>query len=267
MILRRIATLAALLILFPFAASAETGLSVLSFNMRSARGDDERRPDFEMRHLEAVVDLIREADADVVLLQEIDRGVARSQRVDQFDYLVENTGMEGRFARTVDYQGGAFGIAVLTNLPVAEYRHVVLPQLGGKEPRALQYLRVEAGARFMVNLFNTHIDPRLVSRDQQIEMVLHQTAELATGHAILAGDLNATPSSAIIGTVGRSWRDAAELTTPDAAPPTYPSRAPEYRVDYLFFRGEGLTLRSLAYPAHRGASDHLPLLARFALAR
>ena len=240
-------------------------LTVLSFNIRSARGDG-LVPSYEERHLRALAEMIGALAPDVVLLQELDRGVARSERVDQFAYLEEATGMDGRFARTVNYQGGRFGLAVLTVHEIVAYEHVVLPQLGGKEPRALQQLRIRLPSGREMDLFNTHIDPRLVSRDRQIRLVLRHTERLLAGPALLAGDFNATPSSGIMETMRTEWRDAAAHGGGDTPPATYPTRAPMLRIDYVFVRGSGLELVGIAYPDPRGISDHLPILVRLRLA-
>lgn len=260
----------ALLVLLTVAAVSsahETAaeLTVLSFNVRSARGDAEELPRYDEANLNRLVALIEELRPDAVLLQELDRGVDRSQRIDQFEVLRAAIDMQGDFARTVDYQGGQFGIAVLTRHEIVATDHIRLPRLGGKEPRALQHLRIRLDNGAELDLFNTHIDPRPVSRDRQIALILEHTRRLARGPAILAGDFNTASDSSPLARAATAWNDgAAEAGT---AAPTYPARDPAVRVDYVFYRGEGLELRSFATLDARGISDHRPLLARFELSR
>ncbi|MFW5742209.1 MAG: endonuclease/exonuclease/phosphatase family protein [Spirochaetota bacterium] len=236
-------------------------LTVLSFNVRSARGEIGGEPRYDEANMAALLTLIEELRPGVVLLQELDRGVARTERVDQFESLRAATGMEGEFAGTTDYQGGRFGIAVLTRHEIVDTSHERLPRLGGKEPRALQHLKIRLENGWEVDLFNTHIDPRPVSRDRQIELVHEHTTRLASNAAVLAGDFNATPGSSAITRLTDAWTDAAAHAA--AAAPTYPARTPSVRVDYVFFRRERLELRSFATLEARGISDHRPLFARF----
>ncbi len=261
----------ALLVVFAVAGAswsdetAEDGshaaLTLLSFNVRSARGDVEDTPRYDDANLDQLVALIEELRPDAVLLQEVDRGVARSRRVDQFEVVRSASGMQGAFARTVDYQGGRFGIAVLTRHEIVATNRVRLPRLGGKEPRALQHLRIRLEGGAEIDLFNTHVDPRPVSRDRQIDLILGHTSRLARGPAILAGDFNAAPGSTPLAGVAATWNDAAVRAGSPA--PTYPARDPAVRVDYVFYRGEGLELHSFTTLDARGISDHRPLLARF----
>lgn len=236
------------------AASADD-LTVMTFNIRSARGDGVR-PAYARGHLNAIIDRIEHYEPQVVLLQEVDRGVERTGGIDQFAVLSEGTGMEGRFAHSVDYQGGRFGSAVLTSLPIVAYEHIVLPRWGGKEQRALQRVRVRLGHGGEVDVYNTHIDPRTVSRDRQIRRVLVRGA--GAGPAILGGDFNVGPTAPVMSEVRSEWRDAG-------GDPTFPARAPAIRIDYLFYRG-GIRLVELHTGDHGGASDHLPVIGRFSVA-
>lgn len=247
-------------LLAPASASVASELAVLSFNIRSARGTG-LNPEFDAAHLSSLTKMITELAPDVLFLQEIDRGVARTDRTDQFEYIELRTGLTGRFAHAVDYQGGRFGIAVFTRHPIVSYREISLPQWGGKEPRVLQHLRIRASGREF-DLFNTHIDPRLASRDRQIRLVLERT--VGEGPAVLAGDFNVPASNAVIGEMRGKWRDAG-AEAENARSPTYPARAPVVRIDFMFFRD--LELLEFDTFDSRGISDHRALFAKFALDR
>lgn len=236
-------------------------LTVLSFNVRSARGD-QLQPRYEARNLEALVELIGDVSPDAILLQELDRGVRRTERVDQFDYLLERTGLAGRFAHTVDYQGGRFGLAVLTSHELSLYEEVHLPQWGGKEPRKLQRMRITLSNGQVVDLMNTHIDPERISRGRHIQRVAEESARRATGPSVLGGDFNIRPTASVLNHIRARFRDAAGDGA-GAEHNTFPARSPLFRVDYLFYRN--LELESFTTLDARGISDHRPVIATFSL--
>ncbi|HEV2146542.1 MAG TPA: endonuclease/exonuclease/phosphatase family protein [Longimicrobiaceae bacterium] len=195
-------------------------------------------------NLARVAETVRETGADLVLLQEVDRGTERSGRTDQLAELRRLTGMHGVFGKTLDYQGGGYGIALLSRWPVAEDTLIHLPvdppqvRAGGsREPRGVLRARVDApgGA---VYVLNTHLDASRedVYRRQEVAALLRIAEGLRGGSArvLLGGDLNATPESAVIAEVrAAGWRDAWEACGSGEGF-TYPAKAPVKRIDYLF---------------------------------
>src|SRR5687768_2521432 len=87
-------------------ASAGTGerapLRVMSYNIHA--GKDAA----QVHNLERVAELIRSAGADIVLLQEVDRGTERAARQDHLAELARLTGMHSGFGKSLDYQGGLY---------------------------------------------------------------------------------------------------------------------------------------------------------------
>ncbi|NIP83601.1 MAG: endonuclease, partial [Gemmatimonadetes bacterium] len=77
--------------------------------------------------LARVADVLRPLDADVITLQEVDRGVGRTGGVDQAARLGELLGMRAHFGGFMPYQGGEYGMAVLTRLPVLAVTNLRLP--------------------------------------------------------------------------------------------------------------------------------------------
>src|SRR5688572_24043854 len=85
---------------------------VLVYNIHA--GKDASRID----NLERVAALIAERKADIALLQEVDRNTTRSGNVDQLAELQRRTGMNGAYGKALDFQGGEYGIAVLSRWPL-----------------------------------------------------------------------------------------------------------------------------------------------------
>ena len=222
-------------------------------------------------NLDRVAAHIRETHADIVLLQEVDRFTTRSNRVDQVARLAAATGMRSAFGRTLDYQGGEYGIAILSRWSVRSDTLIPLrvapaqQRAGGSyEPRGVLYA-VLARPGGDVHVFNTHIDASADDRYrlQEIEGVAAEAARVRSGARVLVGgDLNATPESGVIAYIlGDNWRDAfAECGAGDGL--TYPANTPVKRIDYLLL-SSGWHCRE-ARVLETQASDHRPLLVRLA---
>lgn len=219
-------------------------------------------------NLQEVARLILARSADVVLLQEVDRGTRRSGGVDQLRALMDATEFEGAFGRTLDYDGGQYGIAALARdgfgLEDTVPLRVSPPQAragGSLEPRGalVTVVHTELGRWSAIN---THLDAsagdeyRLQEADALEDIVrLRRAAGLPL---IVGGDMNATPDSAVVRKLlAFGLRDAwAECGKGDGL--TYPASNPIKRIDYLFLAG---ALRcSTAEVIDTQASDHRPLL-------
>jgi beta-N-acetylhexosaminidase len=219
-------------------------------------------------NLARVAEVVRTSGADVALLQEVDVGTQRSGGVDQVAELARLTGLEGAFGSTLDYQGGRYGIAVLSRWPIRSDTLVRLavdpPQLragGSPEPRGALRVTVDApGGPLLV--VNTHLDP---SRDpryrlQEAAGVARAVAGpgVAEGRVIVGGDLNAEPGAAPVRHLeGAGWRDAWRACGSGPGL-TFPAHAPVKRIDYALL-GDGLACRD-ATVLESDASDHRPLL-------
>ncbi|HUH14148.1 MAG TPA: endonuclease/exonuclease/phosphatase family protein [Longimicrobiales bacterium] len=232
------------------------GLTVVTYNIRAGQ-DTARLP-----NLERVAALLDTLGADVALLQEVDRGTRRSGRVDQVAELERLTGMAALFGKSMDYDGGDYGIALLTRLPIREHAVVRLtpPPVEGEEssePRVALYALLETPAGALPVL-NTHLDAgEGTHRRQEMLTLLATIQRRAGGHGplVVGGDLNARPESAELA--------AATLVLDDAWPRcgagdglTFPAHAPDRRIDYVLLRG----LECAGARVHPStASDHRPL--------
>lgn len=212
--------------------------------------------------------LVRTTRADVVLLQEVDRGTNRSGKVDQVQALIDATRLSGVFGRSLDYDGGQYGIAALArhgfvfnetiDLPVAP----VQTRAGGShEPRAA--LVTSAVTRHgRLQAVTTHLDPSTEDtyRLQEAQLVLNIVRARSSDETpvLVGGDFNAEPESAVI----RKLRDGGlrdawtECGHGDGL--TYPADQPRKRIDYVFLTG---TLHcSAAEVIDTRISDHRPVL-------
>jgi endonuclease/exonuclease/phosphatase family metal-dependent hydrolase len=245
---------------------AEPSVRVLVFNIHAGE-DAAGRP-----NLQRVAGVVRSTRADLVLLQEVDRGTKRSGNVDQLAALEKLTNYSTVFGRSLDYDGGLYGIAALSRDRIATHATESLPiqppqpRSGGSyEPRAA--LMLTASTRLgPLEAINTHLD---ASRDEHyrlqesahiIELVKRRAA--STLPVVAGGDFNAEPGSATYQQLMASGlRDAwKECGAGDGF--TYPADNPVKRIDYLFLTS-GLRCTA-AKVIDTTVSDHRPLLVTLA---
>ena len=106
----------------------ELRLRVMAYNIKHGHGND------GVVDLERAAAVIEAVAPDVVTLQEVDERCGRSGEVDQAAWLGERLGMESIFGTFMDYDGGRYGMALLSRLPIIEWTNHVLPP--GAEPRS-----------------------------------------------------------------------------------------------------------------------------------
>lgn len=208
-------------------ATAPDTLRVLAYNIHHGEGMD------GVVDLERIAALILKLDPDVVTLQEVDSVVARTNGVDQAVELGRLTGYEPVFSEFMPYQGGGYGMAVLSRWPVDASASLRLPD--GPEPRTSLSVTVRSprtGHR--VRIVGVHFYRSEVERLAQAKMTeeLLKEGQLPT---ILAGDFNSTPESEVMAHLARSW----EIVGKGEDDFTFPSYAPDREIDYVLFRPYG----------------------------
>lgn len=163
-------------------------------------------------NLQRVASIVRSTTADIVLLQEVDRNTQRSGDVDQVAELARLTGMRAEFGKSLDYQGGEYGIAILSRWPIVAHEtiplHIEPPQVragGSTEPRVALLVTVQS-PRGELRIVNTHLD---ASREDGYRMQEVPQVLAAAHDAIAGGDFNAEPDSRVHDAVMRAgMRDA-----------------------------------------------------------
>jgi len=183
--------------------------------------------------LDQIAELIRRVSPDIVALQEVEFGTTRTLGVDQTAVLAEATGMTGVFGRNLDFRGGGFGNAILSRYPIKTFRNQLLPFRFGSEPRGVLDATIELPGGGVIHLLSTHLD----YHQDETERLLQSSAieDLAMGFGdtpvILAGDLNAEPTSGTIRSFRRRWTSAGSIRLL-----TYPALFPQKRIDYVMVR-------------------------------
>ena len=221
-------------------AQAET-VRVLSYNVQDCFNLGRKD-----QNVERTAAVIRKLAPDVAGIQELDRSTKRSKGHDIAGELAEKTGMELSYGKTIDYQGGAYGIGILSkNKPIRAY---TVPLPGKEEKRALQVAEFETYV-----FFCTHLSLTKASQIESVPLINAEAGKFSKP-IILVGDFNAYPNSPTIQEFRKTWKQAS------ANGFTFPANNPAYQIDYIFlhtdkpFRAEKAA--SIEEPS---TSDHRPI--------
>ena len=228
-------------------------LRVVSYNIRHGAGMDGRVD------LDRIAEVITRLRPDLVALQEIDRGTERTDRVDQAVALGRASGLEARFGAFMSYQGGEYGMAVLSRWPILETRNHRLPD--GDEPRTALTVAVRSprGTELVfggIHLYRTEAE-RLAQAQQLFDALADESRPL-----ILAGDFNSRPCSPVLDLLARRW----SILDKGADRLTFPSDAPDREIDFVMLAPQSrfrvVAQRVVDEPV---ASDYRPLFVELEL--
>lgn len=242
-----------LLILSSFSTIDEKVLKVLTYNIHHANPPGHG----ELIDLEAIADVIKRSGAELVALQEVDVNTLRSGKgVDQAQELGRLTGMHAYFVKGIDFQGGQYGIAILSKFPFLATDSVRLPMEAdsGGEPRVLAMATVEPRKGEKLVFANTHLDLKPQNRHLQMEAIVGHLKEQRLP-VILGGDFNAQPESDVIAGFDRFFYRSSV-----ADGYTIPVVNPTREIDFLMFRPQNkFRVRKHQVIDEQYASDHLPV--------
>lgn len=233
-------------------APLDAGLRVVSYNIRHGRGVD------DTVDLERTAAVLLALGPDLVGLQEVDNRVTRSGGVDEAERLGQLLGMHHAFGRFMDYQGGQYGLAILSRHPIGTVREVRLPD--GNEPRVALAVEIRPPGLPSFTAVNVHFD--WVADDG---LRFAQAGRLARfldslpGPWILLGDFNDEPGSR---TLALFQQRSDEARKPAGDRFTFSSTEPVKEIDFIFGGPKGRwTLGAARVVAETVASDHRPIVA------
>jgi endonuclease/exonuclease/phosphatase family metal-dependent hydrolase len=222
------------------AAAQQTNLTLLSYNVRNGKGMDNQT------NYDRTAAVIQKAAAQVVALQELDSSTGRSQGVDVLSVLAQKTGMHAVYGAAIPYNGGKYGVGILSKEKPLRFYTVPLP--GREEQRVLL---VAEFTTFVI--FNTHLSLTEEDRLSSIALI-NREADRFTKSIYLLGDLNAEPSSLFIKNLTQNW----QLLSGKA--PSFPAPAPDKCIDYILSRNSKIKVSKAMVMSEPLTSDHRPVL-------
>ncbi len=223
-------------------------MRVATFNIQHGRPAGDGGVD-----IDTVVDACASLTADVLALQEVDRGVRRSGRNDLAGAVADATGATLLWGRTLRTGGGEYGNALLVRGTAAEILTVALPRPWRSEPRGAVVARLSAGG-VDGTVAATHLG---VAKSESLIQLRAIVAELMgrPGPRILLGDFNRHPHE-----VEPELAAAGLRLVPTGL--TFPANAPKHRIDYVAV--DGLSVLGAAV-VRTAISDHRAVVADVAI--
>lgn len=238
------------MVLLALSSQSQNTLRLMTYNIKNANGMD------NVCNFQRIANVINNACPVVVAIQEVDSMTNRSNRKYVLGEIAERTQMNAYFAPAIDYDGGKYGIGLLSKrVPV---RLKALPLPGREEARALLMAEFEDYIYCCTHLSLTEED-----RMASLKMI-KEFASACKKNFFLAGDMNAEPESEFIKELQKDFRI---LSNPKQH--TFPSPAPTETIDYIVASKEnagGFAVTSAQVLDEPVASDHRPLVVNLRMA-
>lgn len=251
-----------------------TEIKVVSYNIHRAIGIDRKFAP------ERIIKILNALDGDVVLLQEVDEGVPRSNELNLAQVLAEACDYPHHaLSHNVTLKKGRYGNATLSRLPIIRKRNIDLT-VGDKKKRGCQHTTIqisESKTDFQfLDVFNLHLGLSAKERQKQAG-ILFKSEEFRDLNlkqpCIIGGDFNDWRSMLrALFIIGKDFQCATDRTSTrgsEIALKTYPSFAPRGGLDRIYYRGEMSCedVSSTKMKLAKVASDHLPVVATFKINR
>jgi Metal-dependent hydrolase len=248
----------ALLLVWPARSSTPNGIAfskrlrVMTYNIHVGVGIDKKLD------LQRIADVIIKEKPDLVGLQEVDRGVKRTEGKDEIAELAKMTHMDYAFAHNLDYQGGQYGVAMLSRFLLNNVEHRMFENKREAERRGMLRAQVDVGGK-IVNFVTTHLDyqysdGRVFETEQLLKFL-----DGVNGPLVVVADMNDEPTGDAYKLMLARFSDAWVSSRAKGSGFSYPADKPIKRIDYVFYGGEGLRARQ-ARTVETLASDHMPVV-------
>ncbi len=235
-------------------ATQPLNLKVMTYNLRFG----------ELASLEQLGNFIKSNNPDVVFLQEVDiftqRPNAKQQNGKNFiAELGYYTNMLSVYSKSIDYQGGYYGLGILSKYPFKSMQRYKLPLVEkGREQRCLLVAEVELNENTAITVACTHLDLKAEIRLIQVKKI-NKILKDCKDPVILGGDFNATPNSREIETGMSDWFSASNKDY------TSPAQSPRNKIDYIFCSPKTKWKMIGCEVQKSNLSDHLPVISELEL--
>ena len=198
---------------------------------------------------------ILDKDLDIVGFQEVDQYCRRSKNTNTLAELKKYTGMEyGYFFKCIDYEGGAYGIAIVSKYPIISTEEVELNDGSAVERRVLAHAKIDVNGK-EINFFNTHLTIASDEiRAEEFQIVKDKVKDYE--NCILVGDFNVDAFE--------EWeilKPLSYINTPETPFITHP--VGERKIDNICYSSEFTLVEDGFGIYQNNHSDHVLMYAEF----
>lgn len=228
-------------------------MRLMTYNIQSGRDT------FGVLDLTKCEETIRKYNPDILALNEVRMKTKDVGGAEQARVLAENLSMHFFFAKAIDYNGGEYGIALLSKFPIVSAKGIPVPQLPAEkrekryEDRVLLKAELDADGK-RIFAFVSHFGLSNAERENAAALFEEEIGKIKDP-AIFMGDLNMTPSDKLIGRIKNHLTDLSE----NERFMTHHTLFAEDRIDYIFTSNHFACER--VFCPYSLASDHLPIVA------
>ena len=231
---------------------------IMTYNIHVGVGMDKKLD------LQRIAEVISKQQPDLVGLQEVDRGVKRTEGKDEIAELAALTRMEYAFAHNLDYQGGQYGVAILSRTPIRNVDHRMFANKREAERRGMLRVEVEINGK-PLNFVTTHLDYQYEDgRLFETEQMLNFLADVK-GPTIVVADMNDEPAGSAYKLMLSKFADSWVTSRAPGDGFSYPADKPVKRIDHIFYRLSDRISARKAWVVETPASDHVPVMAELEL--
>lgn len=231
-------------------------LKVMTYNIHHA--NPPAQPDkIDIQH---IVDIIKKQNPDLIALQEIDVNTERTGPVNEAKEIARQLDMHYFFGKAINYEGGEYGVAILSKFPMSAQKINKLPTVEEThgEPRTLTVTEISLPSGKNILFGCTHLDAQHAATNRLIQ--IQKIVSLAKNWkepAIIAGDFNDVPDSKVIQIL-----DSYFQRTCSDCPFTIPADKPDKTIDFIAFHpSESFSVSAHTVLNEPSASDHRPVVA------
>lgn len=211
--------------------------------------------------LTTIARTIHKVEPDLVALQELDSVTTRSGKKFQLGALAELLEMHYYYGKAINYQGGGYGVGILSRYPIIEARTVELPNIEGfvGEDRVLALVKVALPGDQEIWFGSTHLDVTTEANRVLQAKEIVSVAKALDAPMIVGGDFNATEEKAPMQELYKHFTDASTKKEP-----TVPVLQPSRRIDYILYAGadDFSVLKEEVLTKDNYGSDHLAFWAK-----
>ena len=229
-----------------YPAKGSNTLRLVTYNVRNCKGLD------GIIDSKRIAGILLALDADIVALQEVDSCTQRYHGDFVLGTLASLTGMQPVYAPAISFQGGKYGIGLLSKQHPLSWRAYPLP--GREEKRVVMVAEFDD-----FYILNTHLSLTVEDQLSSVDSLMTLSAGREKP-AFLMGDLNATPGTEPISRLGNYF-----ICLSDTAQPTFPANRPTTTIDYIMAteKHRGIRVINRFVVDEPVASDHRPVCIDF----